>query len=314
MSRPKGGPSEAFSKRESKTRLKRPQWELQVAELFPANRGFGSLQSMTSTPEQAAQDRLELAIEIARKAGGETLKWFRNSSLEVERKGDGSPVTAADQAAERLLRDEIAERFPDDGIVGEEYGETLGTSAYRWVLDPIDGTKSFISGVPLYTTLVAVMEENEPLIGVIYAPATEEMLFARTGGKAVYAVGKAPAQQVRVSEVSSLSEATFLTTSVPAFDKDRDPADRAAYQRLESACRLSRTWGDAYGYLLVATGRAEIMVDPALNLWDAACLQPIIEAAGGVYTGWNGEPSVHCGDAIATNAVLAEAARALLVE
>lgn len=267
---------------------------------------------MTSENSQSIENRLRLAVEFARIAGEKTLDWFRKPTLDVERKRDGSPVTAADQAAETLLREKITAQFPDDGIVGEEYGETAGTSPFKWVLDPIDGTKSFITGVPLYTTLVAVMREEEPEIGVIYAPATREILFARRGGEAMYSVGDEAASKVRVSEVSKLAESTFLTTSVPSFEKDRTPSGRPQYQALESACRLSRTWGDAYGYLLVATGRAEIMVDPALNLWDAACLQPIIEAAGGVYTDWKGQPSVHSGDAIATNAAIADEARALL--
>lgn len=258
------------------------------------------------------ESRLEFAVEIAKLAGELTLEWFRKPTLSVERKGDGSPVTAADQAAETLLREKIAAQFPDDGILGEEYGEMPGTSPYKWVLDPIDGTKSFITGVPLYTTLVAVMREDEPEIGVIYAPATREIIYAQTGGQARYAVGDEVASPVRVSDVASLVESTFLTTSVASFEKDRSPSGRPQYEALESACRLSRTWGDAYGYLLVATGRAEVMVDPALNLWDAACLQPIIEAAGGVYTDWQGEPSVHSGDAIATNAAVADAARALI--
>ncbi|MEQ8211224.1 MAG: histidinol-phosphatase [Lacipirellulaceae bacterium] len=262
--------------------------------------------------EEETQNRLDFAIEIAKLAGEKTLDWFRKPTLAVDRKGDGSPVTAADQAAETLLREKIAAKFSDDGIIGEEYGETAGTSPFKWILDPIDGTKSFITGVPLYTTLVAVMRDNEPEIGVIYAPATREIIYAQRGGKAFYAVGDEAASAVQVSDVASLTESTFLTTSVASFEKDRDPSGRSQYEALESACRLSRTWGDAYGYLLVATGRAEIMVDPALNLWDAACLQPIIEAAGGVYTDWQGRPSVHSGDAIATNAAIANEARALL--
>jgi histidinol-phosphatase len=122
-------------------------------------------------PGNATHDRLELAVEAARAAGAETLKWFRQAELGLERKGDGSPVTAADRAAESLLREQISRTFPDDSILGEEFGESIGSSPYRWVLDPIDGTKSFITGVPLYTTLVAVLEGERPLLGVILAPA-----------------------------------------------------------------------------------------------------------------------------------------------
>lgn len=253
--------------------------------------------------------RLRLAVSAARAAGRVTLQWFRQSALAVERKGDGSPVTAADRASETLLREQIAAQFPDDAILGEEFGEKPGTSPYRWVLDPIDGTKSFITGVPLYTTLVAVMKDNEPLIGVIYAPATDEIVYA-AGGPSWFAIGDATPTEARVSGAERLADATFLTTEVDTFDKVRVDAAhpqgaREVYNQLEKACRLTRTWGDAYGYLLVATGRADVMVDPELNLWDAAALQPIIEGAGGHYSDWQGRPTVHTGNAIATNPQLA---------
>ncbi|MAT69325.1 MAG: histidinol-phosphatase [Planctomycetaceae bacterium] len=255
------------------------------------------------------QSRLKLALVAARAAGAETLRHFRQSSLAVERKGDGSPVTAADRASETLLREQIAAEFPDDGILGEEFGEQLGTSGYRWILDPIDGTKSFITGAPLYTTLVAIMRGEEPLAGVIYAPATAEIVYAARGGGAWQAVGDGDPQPARVSEVGSLANAAFMTTDVKAFGKINR---REVYQRLESATRLARTWGDAYGYLLVACGRAEVMIDPEMNLWDAAALQPIIEEAGGRFFDWQGEPTVHSGNSVATNAAVAEEVIALI--
>src|SRR5690349_17288327 len=167
-----------------------------------------------SQPQHAdpqTEARLRLAVAAARAAGKVTLQWFRQSALPVERKGDGSPVTAADRASETLLREQISAQFPDDAILGEEFGEKPGTSAYRWVLDPIDGTKSFITGVPLYTTLVAVMKDNEPLIGVIYAPATDEIVYAAAGGASWFAVGDAEPTEARVSDAERLAEATFLT-------------------------------------------------------------------------------------------------------
>jgi histidinol phosphatase-like enzyme (inositol monophosphatase family) len=213
-------------------------------------------------------------------------------------------VTAADRAAETLLRERIAAAFPDDAILGEELGEKPGNSGYRWVLDPIDGTKSFITGVPLYTTLVAVMHQNEPLLGVIYAPATEEILYASMGGPAWYAVNREEPVKARVSKIERLADATLVTTEIATFDRAKS-GGRPVFNQLEKACRLTRTWGDAYGYLLVATGRADVMIDPQLNLWDAAALQPIIEGAGGHYSDWQGRPSVHTGNAIATNPHLA---------
>ncbi|HEX6962895.1 MAG TPA: histidinol-phosphatase, partial [Lacipirellula sp.] len=241
----------------------------------------------------ATHDRLDLAVRAARAAGAETLRWFRGAELGLERKGDGSPVTAADRAAECLLREQIAAAFPDDSILGEEYGETVGTSPYRWVLDPIDGTKSFITGVPLYTTLVAVLEGNRPLLGVVYAPATGELAYAAAGEQTMYDPGNGGQIEARVSSVERLADATFLTSEVTLFDRAGGKKCRAVYEQLEQACRVTRTWGDAYGYLLVATGRADVMVDPQMNLWDAAALQPVIEGAGGHFSDWQGRPSVH---------------------
>jgi histidinol phosphatase-like enzyme (inositol monophosphatase family) len=257
--------------------------------------------------------RLELALAAARAAGAKTLEWFRSPRLAVDRKGDGSPVTAADRAAETLLREQIAAAFPDDAILGEEFGVKEGRSGFQWVLDPIDGTKSFITGVPLYTTLVAVMQGESPALGVIYSPATDELVYAIAGEPTWYVAGGAAPTEARVSQVERLADATFLTSEVASFGPAggaRNPAAvrpnrRHAYEQLESACRLTRTWGDAYGYMLVATGRADVMVDPEMNLWDAAALQPIIEGAGGHYSDWAGRPTVHTGNSVATNKHLA---------
>lgn len=261
--------------------------------------------SLSAPAEPATQARLDLAVSSARAAGAITLQWFRQAALTVERKGDGSPVTAADRAAESLLREQIAAQFPDDAILGEEFGEKTGASAYRWVLDPIDGTKSFISGVPLYTTLVAVLKDDQPLVGVIYSPATNEIVYAAAGGQTWYENGDGHSVPARVSQTERLAEATFVTTELTTFDKVGEKGSRGVYNQLEKACRLSRTWGDAYGYMLVATGRADVMIDPEMNLWDAAALQPIIEGAGGHYSDWQGRPSVHSGNAVATNPKLA---------
>ncbi len=261
---------------------------------------------MTITPQQL-ETRLAFAVEIARQAGEQTLELFRTPHLDVDRKSDGSPVTAADRAAEKLLRKRIGEQFPDDAILGEEFGETPGTSGFRWVLDPIDGTKAFVTGVPLYTTLVAVLHEEEPQIGVIFAPAAGEMVYAARGHGCWQVIGTAEPRQCKVSDVEKLEDAVFLTTSVRSFSTDRDTVDaRPVYDQLQSACRITRTWGDAFGYLLVATGRAEIMIDPAMSLWDAAALQPILEEAGGQFFDWQGRPTVHSEESIATNGKLAK--------
>jgi histidinol phosphatase-like enzyme (inositol monophosphatase family) len=257
-------------------------------------------------------NRFEHAVSFARQAGELTLQHFRTPGLAVECKGDGSPVTIADHRAEKLLRKLITEEFPRDAIVGEEFGETPGTSGFQWILDPIDGTKSFVSGVPLYTTLVAVMRNNEPLMGVIFAPAVDEMVYAATGQGCWHVINGGEPQPAKVSTVCSLTDAVFLTTCVPSYSLDRQQDGRGVFDKLAKLCRVSRTWGDAFGYLLVATGRAEIMIDPIMNLWDAAALQPIIQEAGGQFFDWQGKPTVHSGEAVATNSVLAKEVREIL--
>ena len=250
--------------------------------------------------------RLQFAVDIAREAGKRTLNWFCDAELPIEQKSDGTPVTLADRDAEEHLRRRIAEQFPEDHIEGEEFDAVEGTSGYRWMLDPIDGTKSFIRGVPLYTTLVAVLKGDAPQIGVICVPAMDEMIFAEIGTGCWHHVGEDKPRLAQVSQIAELSEALFLTTDVQSFSDSRAHDARSVYLQLESACRLTRTWGDAYGYLLVATGRAEVMIDPEMDLWDSAALQPVITEAGGSFTDWQGQPTIHSGDSIATNAALSE--------
>lgn len=261
-----------------------------------------------STPSESFARRLEWAVDVARQAGSLTLQYFQRADLAVERKADDSPVTVADRRAEGLLRERISERFPEDAILGEELPDRPGTSGFRWVLDPIDGTKSFIHGVPLYSNLVGIEFDGESVVGVVNVPALDECVFAAKGQGAWYEHGghRSPA---RVSAVDSLAEAAFLTSEVGSFD---ELGRRAAYDRLQQACRLTRTWGDGYGYLLVATGRADVMVDPVMNLWDACPLVPILEEAGGTFTDWLGRRTTASGEGVATNGrVLSEVLGAL---
>lgn len=243
-------------------------------------------------------ERLALAREAAHEAGAITLEYFRQDNYSVELKRDRSPVTIADRRAEEHLRQRIAAVFPDDGILGEEHGEQPGRSGYRWIVDPIDGTKSFISGVPLYGTLIGVEFEGRSVVGVIRAPALDEMVWAAVGQGAWSQRGPSPPAPARVSSVARLAEGLFCTSEVKNFGKTGRPA---AYEQLDAACRLARTWGDCYGYLLVATGRAEVMIDPQMNVWDCAALQPIIEEAGGTFTDWQGNRTIYAGESIATN-------------
>jgi histidinol phosphatase-like enzyme (inositol monophosphatase family) len=242
--------------------------------------------------------RLELAVSAAREAGEITLRYYCRDNFAVELKQDLSPVTVADREAEKHLRERIATAFPRDAIVGEELSDRPGTSGFRWILDPIDGTKSFISGVPLYSTLVGVECGSNSVVGVIHLPALAETAYAAAGQGAWFVRAGEPPRPARVSTKASLSEGLFCTSEVKTFDVT---GRRTAFERLQAASRLCRTWGDGYGYLLVATGRAEAMVDPKMNVWDCAALQPVLTEAGGTFTDWQGRSTIHGGEAVATN-------------
>jgi histidinol-phosphatase len=259
---------------------------------------------MPSNPAITA--RLEFAVASAQAAGDLTLRYFRRADLVVESKADKSPVTIADRSAEQLIRQRIAEEYPDDAIIGEEFGSQDGSSGYQWILDPIDGTKSFVHGAPLYTTLIAVLQNDEPQIGVIHAPATSETVYAAKGHGCWLLDGKSTTPQpARVSKVARLADSLLLTTDVESFKLHPSPHASDYFRKLQSAARLVRTWGDGYGYLMVATGRAEVMLDPLMNLWDAAPLQTVIEEAGGTFTDWKGTPTIRAGESIATNGLVA---------
>jgi len=245
--------------------------------------------------------RLELALSAGKEAGRLTLRYFQRDNFEVERKSDASPVTIADRSAEQLLRERIAAAFPSDGVIGEELGTSAGSSGFNWILDPIDGTKSFISGVPLYGTMVAVEHEGRALVGVVFIPGLDEGVFAASGEGCWHFRGDSQPRLCHVSTKSRLADGLFVTSQVDSFGK-RGAA--AAFDALQQAAYITRTWGDCYGYLLVATGRAEVMVDPIMNIWDAAAIQPIIEEAGGTFTDWQGNATIHAGEAIATNGLV----------
>ena len=254
-------------------------------------------------------ERLELAKQIAVSAGKLTLNYFQTDRFEVMKKGDGSPLTIADQESEKHLRAKISESFPNDAIVGEEFGEKSGNSGFGWILDPIDGTKSFISGVPLYGTMVGVemiSSDDLPrksLIGAVYMPALDTGIFASRGNGAWSFTGSDAPVQAHVSKESKLSQSVFATSAIEAFF-DRDAGE--VYRELADSVYFYRTWGDAYGYYLVATGQIELMIDPILNVWDAAAVQPIIEEAGGKFTDWAGNPRIDAGESIGSNGLVHE--------
>lgn len=278
-----------------------------------------------------AQWREELAeaIEIAEAGGAVTLEYFRTGTA-VERKADRSPVTVADRESERVMRGILRDRFPDDGVLGEEAGEDAGGSGRRWILDPIDGTRSFIHGVPLYGVMVGLEVDGQAVVGVLHFPALAETVAAARGLGCTWNGGPC-----RVSDRADLETALVVTSGDARLDDPADPergvsalspgapavpgADEraaglgrrvAALDRLAGRVGTFRTWGDCYGYALVATGRADAMLDPVLNIWDAAAARPVIEEAGGVFTDWAGAPSHASGHVIATNRAMAGKIRA----
>ena len=243
---------------------------------------------------------LEAVTDVARIAGAVALRYFK-SSLAVDTKGDGSPVTIADRSAEEAAREWIAARFPGDAVLGEEFGFSGDTRKRRWFIDPIDGTKTFVRGVPLWGTMIAVAQDDLVIAGAIYCPAVDEMVAAAVGCGCWY-----NGARCAVSQVSTLEEATILVTDA-RFPYNPHRAER--WKALGAQVAVARTWGDCYGYVQVATGRAELMVDDRLSPWDAASLIPIIREAGGVYTDWRGGHEVDGGDGVASNAVLSRPLR-----
>lgn len=248
---------------------------------------------------------LEFAVEVAWRAGRAALAHYQ-TGVSAETKPDESPVTIADRTAEQIARDLITTRFPNDGIIGEEFGTVRPDAVRRWILDPIDGTRSFVRGVPLFGSLLALEEDGEPVIGVLYFPALEETVYAAMGEGCWW-----NGRRALVSDETKLDKALVLTTDVEMIEKQNYSA---GWNRVRSRAGLVRTWGDCYGHALVATGRAEAMLDPIMSIWDAAALRPVIEEAGGVFTDWQGTTTHTGGSAVSTNAALARDIRTFLNE
>ncbi len=249
------------------------------------------------------QDRLDFALAVSGQAARLVLRYYQSSGLRVWDKTDQTPVTDADRGAEELLRQAIERRFPDDGVFGEEFGQKEGRSRARWILDPIDGTKAFVHGVPLFGTLVGLQWDGEPVLGVCRFPALDEVVFAARGQGAWWQRRDDPPRRITVSTVRDLANATVCYTELQGWQRtDRTPM----LLRLCQEARLVRGWGDCYGHMLVATGRAELMLDPLLNEWDAAALIPIVREAGGHFLDWNGRPTNGAGNGISVNEALKE--------
>ncbi len=248
--------------------------------------------------------RLEFSLECAREAGELTLRAFRSRRFAVDAKDDGSHVTDADRDAETLIRDALERVFPDDGVFGEEHGERAGTSGYRWLIDPIDGTASFVHGVPLYGTLIAVERDGASVAGVIHMPALGETVHAARGHGAWHTTSESrEAAPARVSTTRTLRESLLVMT---AFDYFAKAGREAVFARLARAFARTRGWSDCYAHLLVATGRAEAAVEPSIKPWDVAPMTVILEEAGGRYTDWHGRASAYGPDGASTNGLIHE--------
>lgn len=253
--------------------------------------------------EVSLRELTEVALEAARCAGQRAMAHF-NAGVAVQLKADQSPVTIADRESEQTIRQIIQQRYPTHSILGEEHGRLDASPDYRWIIDPIDGTATFIRGVPFWGVLIGVEVRGRPLVGVIHMPALNETVHA-AAGEGCWCNGR----RCRVSKQANLADATLLGTCTTRIN-----ARGGAWDRLAGATKFHRTWGDCYGYVLVATGRAEIMVDPKLAVWDAAPLVPILTEAGGRFTTWRGEETIWAQDGVGSNGTLHENALRLLRE
>lgn len=253
---------------------------------------------------EGVQSRLRVAVELAREGGASTLTMFGRGVMAAEYKGDGSPVTEADRACERLIRAGIERAFPADAIIGEEYESHEGASGYTWIIDPIDGTASFVRGVPLYGTLVAVTHQGRSVAGAIHLPAIGELVYAGRGLGAWHEWGGRERTPARVSTTTDATRATVCLAAMEYFIK---AGREDAYVSMSSAFAMARGWGDCFGHVLVATGRADASVDPIVNVWDVAPAQVIIEEAGGRYSNWRGDSDIHSPHCLVSNGLIHEA-------
>lgn len=251
------------------------------------------------------QQLLDFATETAFQAGQLTLGYFQ-SGIRPDFKADDTPVTRADREAETLIRSRIETRYPQHGMLGEEFGEVNAGASHRWIIDPIDGTKSFVRGVPLYGVLIGLERDGEVVVGVSYFPALGEMVYAALG-QGCYWNGR----RAFVSDTPTLAQAIISCTDIASF---RAFNREAAWQRLQAASYYRVGWSDAFGHMLVATGRCEVMLDPVMNPWDCAPFGVILKEAGGYFGSWDGLATIHAGEALSVNRQLQSAVLALIQE
>ncbi|HJZ54779.1 MAG TPA: histidinol-phosphatase [Gemmataceae bacterium] len=241
------------------------------------------------------QSRYELAVEAARMAG-DLARAYYETTFDIERKADDSPVTIADKQAEELIRKTLAKHFPDDGFLGEEFGDQPGSSGFRWVIDPIDGTKSFIRHIPIWATLVGLEYKGEQIGGVAYIPVFGQVYRALRGDGAFM-----NDRRIRVSEVAQLSDALLCYSSIAWFQK---VGRERTFLDLAARTQRQRGFGDFYGFVLVAEGAVDLMLEHGVNPWDVAATKAIVEEAGGAFTDWSGTPTIHTPDVLASNGKL----------
>ena len=262
------------------------------------------MHAVPSSGDDRLHSRVELMRTLADRAGTLAMRHFQSMSLAVHAKPDASPVTEADLEIEALLREQIAADFPDDGLLGEEHGAQEGTSSFRWVIDPIDGTISFAAGVPLFGTLIGLERTRgaarEIVAGICTMPALGESVWAARGQGAWWerrgADGAIHRTAARVRASVPLAEALVCTTGLEYFER----AGRTdALVAIARAAQRVRGWSDCYGGMLVATGRADAWFDPVMNPWDSGPFPVILEEAGGVFTDWHGRADIHGGSAVA---------------
>lgn len=246
--------------------------------------------------------------QLCKLASVETLSRFRKSVDITNKLSEGfDPVTEADKAAEQVIRKAILERFSDHGILGEEFGATNPNAEYQWIIDPIDGTKAFISGLPSWGTLIGLYKSGKPFAGVMHQPFTGE-LYVCDGSKS-FLSHNGDVAPLKTSATPALSDAIIMTTSPAFFDLN----ESVQYQKLEKLCKLPRYGADCYAYCMLASGHVDIVVEAGLNAYDIAALIPIVEKSGGVFTNWHGGSPAQGGQVlVAANKVLHKKALAVL--
>ena len=249
------------------------------------------------------KNRYEVAVQAAEQAGKLALSHF-DCGIAIEWKPDESPVTLADKEAERQLRSTLLGKFPQDSFLGEESGEHKGSSGFRWIIDPIDGTRSFVRNIPIWATLVGLEYKDEQIAGIAVLPALRQTFRALRGEGAFR-----DDRPIHVSDISNLAESHIYYSSLAWFVK---ASKHNEFLELIARTQRQRGFGDFYGFVLVAQGSGELMIEQGVHAWDVAALKPIVEEAGGRFSDWDGTPTIHRTDVIASNGKLHDEALALL--